>query len=85
MGVYLVGAYEKMEPESCGRTGSNHHRLENKKFRPVKRERKKKKKTTEQVVQRNCGAPILEDIQALRGQGPEQPALTGPASSGRLQ
>lgn len=42
-----------MESESYGRTRSNSHKLENKEFRPVKKERKKKKKkpqNTKRVV-----------------------------------
>lgn len=46
---------KKTEPESCGRTRSNGHKLENKQFRPAKKERKKKEKTTKRVVKPGNG------------------------------
>jgi len=38
----------------------------------------------EQVAQRGCGFSFSGDIQDPPGQGPMQPALGGPASSGGL-
>jgi len=38
----------------------------------------------EQVAQRGCGFPLSGDIQDPPGQGPMQPAVRDPASSGGL-